>query len=293
MVSVIITTHNRLELLKLAIDSVKNQSFQDYECIVVDDASTDGTHEYMKNLKLDKFRYLRISPEESKGGNHARNQGINYSTGEYVAFLDDDDQWMKDKLKLQVEFLDTHPDVGMVHCQLIKDYVAQGIQRKAVPDMSKRGDWSQKIFGEVLTVTSCMMVRRNILDAVQYFDENIGFWQEHDLCIRICQVTKVDFVKKYLVLLRCDKKDRYRLTNKFDGWVEAVKYQNRKYKKEIETLSQGMQRKRKLFIYREATMRLHTFKQRKKRRLYLRKIYEITHDKADYMNYLFNREIID
>ena len=83
LVSAIITTNNRLELLKRAIESVRTQTYSNMECIVVDDASTDGTYEYCQGQPV---RYLYIPPEESKGGNYARNRGIEMAQGEYVAF---------------------------------------------------------------------------------------------------------------------------------------------------------------------------------------------------------------
>lgn len=89
LVSAIITTHNRLDLLKQAIKSVKQQTYIDIEVIVVDDASTDGTKDYCSALT--DIHYIYIPPSESRGGNHARNVGIRNANGYYIAFLDDDE----------------------------------------------------------------------------------------------------------------------------------------------------------------------------------------------------------
>ena len=89
LVSAIITTHNRLDLLPRAIDSVLSQSYKNIECVVVDDASTDETQNYCLNRS--DIVYVRIEKEDSKGGNFARNQGILAAKGEILAFLDDDD----------------------------------------------------------------------------------------------------------------------------------------------------------------------------------------------------------
>lgn len=72
------------------------------------------------------------------------------------------------------------------------------------------------------------MVRREILFEVGLFDENMKFWQEYDLCIRICQVTKIDYVKRYLATICDDHGDKHRLTNKLYEWMDTVKYQNKK-----------------------------------------------------------------
>ena len=120
LVSAIITTHNRLELLKRAIESVRTQTYSNMECIVVDDASTDGTYEYCQGQPV---RYLYIPPEESKGGNYARNRGIEMAQGEYVAFLDDDDCWLPEKTTKQVRLLE-EKRCGLVYCDLTVENVS-------------------------------------------------------------------------------------------------------------------------------------------------------------------------
>lgn len=113
LVSAIITTHNRLELLKRAIESVKKQTYSNIECIVVSDGSSDGTDDYCRTIE--GIVFISIPKDESRGGNHARNVGIDASHGEYVAFLDDDDYWLPEKIEKQVYFLTTYND-GLVSC---------------------------------------------------------------------------------------------------------------------------------------------------------------------------------
>ena len=117
-VSAIITTHNRIELLKKAIDSVCKQTYSNIECIVVDDNSNDGTYEWINELiKYNKnIKYIRISSKSKSGGGYARNLGIREATGDYVAFLDDDDEWMQDKIEKQVKIIEKYRDVGIVLC---------------------------------------------------------------------------------------------------------------------------------------------------------------------------------
>ena len=118
LVSAIITTHNRIELLKRAILSVKNQTYPNIEIIVVNYNSNDGTTEYLNKLSDSSSNILHvyISPDESRGGNYARNQGINNAGGDYVAFLDDDDEWMPEKIEKQMELFQQDPLYGMVYC---------------------------------------------------------------------------------------------------------------------------------------------------------------------------------
>lgn len=288
MVSVIITTHNRIELLKRAIESVLIQTYKEYECIVVDDASSDGTEEYMVSLNNPKITYYRILPENSRGGNYARNVGIALAKGEYLAFLDDDDCWFKEKLEKQVAVLEKNLDVGLVYCWYIKDYIQENRQEKYKQKLMMRGDMSKKIFAEIMTITSCVLVRREIVERVGGFDEKLGFWQEYDFCIRVCQITQVDYVKQHLVVVRCDKKDKNRLSNKYNGWAEAVKYHNKKYKKQINELSDSLKQKRKIMIYSEAIMRTDSWR---KRKVYWRKLYQLTKEPEDYISYLLNRKL--
>lgn len=289
MVSVIITTHNRKALLERAIESVKKQTFTDYECLIIDDASDDGTNSYLNQLPNSCFKKIIIPKAESRGGNYARNLGIKSSTGNYIAFLDDDDIWEPQKLELQVDFLETHHDIGLVYCQISHDYVRDGYVKKIIPNCSYRGNMSEKIFTCMPCVTSTIMVRREILDRVGLFDEKLKFWQDYDLCIRICQVTKIDYVKKYLVIINDDSGDKQRLTNQLYEWIDAVKYQNRKYRNLIHTLSAETRKARKLLIYNDAVLRCTNSGNMRARRYYLRLIWMETSKKEDFYNFILNR----
>ena len=104
LVSAVIITHNRKDLVQGAIASVLNQTYPNIELFVVDDASADGTKELLqKRAREEGFNYIYIPQAESKGGNHARNIGIQKSHGEYIAFLDDDDEWLPEKTEKQVK----------------------------------------------------------------------------------------------------------------------------------------------------------------------------------------------
>lgn len=103
LVTIYIPTHNRLELLKRAISSVLNQSFQEYELIVVDDASSDGTKEWLKSLAQTESRVVTIHHEKPLGACHARNKAISLARGKYITGLDDDDEFLPDRLQM---FLD-------------------------------------------------------------------------------------------------------------------------------------------------------------------------------------------
>jgi glycosyltransferase involved in cell wall biosynthesis len=112
LVSVIIPTYNRAHYVTETIQSVLDQSYQDFEIIVVDDGSTDNTREVIASFKEPRLKYLF---QENQGVCAARNNGINASEGEYIKFLDSDDVLLKNALEKQVQVLDGHPDVGLSH----------------------------------------------------------------------------------------------------------------------------------------------------------------------------------
>jgi len=112
LVSVIIPTYNRKALLDIAINSVLNQTYQNFEIIIVDDNSNDGTDNYINKINHDNIQYIKN--KETMYAPKSRNIGISHSKGDLIAFLDDDDEWYPDKLEKQVKlFLDS--DVGLVY----------------------------------------------------------------------------------------------------------------------------------------------------------------------------------
>src|SRR5262249_55117741 len=112
-VSVIIPTHNRAEFLRSAITSVLKQTFQDFEIVIIDDASKDHTREVIANFNDTRIKV--IYNQVNKGDAGARNIGVMNSNCEYIAFLDDDDEWLPEKLKMQTRLLDNSPpEVGGV-----------------------------------------------------------------------------------------------------------------------------------------------------------------------------------
>ena len=110
IVSVIIPAYNAERFIPQAIQSVLEQTYQSYEIIVVDDGSTDKTKDILKEFE-DKVCCIY---QENQGPSAARNAGIKISQGRYICFLDADDIWTPDKLEVQVEFLECHPDISLV-----------------------------------------------------------------------------------------------------------------------------------------------------------------------------------
>ena len=251
MVSAIITTRNRKKMLRMALESVLSQTYYEIECIVVDDAGSDNTREYIQDL-IDRYkiRYIYITPEESRGGNHARNIGILASRGEYIAFLDDDDEWLPTKIEKQVEAM-RDQSVGFVYCGMIREKNMDPTTRTVVPIVESRfkdGDISKEVLIHIITTTSTIMIRKSILDKVGLFDEELKFWQEYELSIRVLQNTKAKCIRDNLILYRIIDKDKNRVSNKIAGWEEAVEYIERKHKALIATLSEKEEALRQVYV---------------------------------------------
>ena len=227
LVSAIITTHNRCGLLVRAIESVLSQTYSELECIVVDDASEDETPEVCKRYPV---IYIQIPKEESRGGNYARNLGIKASKGTYCAFLDDDDYWLPTKIEKQVELIEKK-NCELVFCGRRQEIVGKtGISYKDnLPNPQYCGDMKDIILTTIITVTTCVLVKRQALLDVGLFDENLRFWQEYELTIRLAQRKPFYFVNEPLVVYRVDEGDPNRLTNQYYAWRDAVKYIHNKH----------------------------------------------------------------
>lgn len=193
-VSVIVPTHNRADLLAEALGSVLGQTYQDFEIIVVDNGSTDGTPDVVAGLADPRIRYHW--QEDSGLPADSRNVGIRMSAGTYVAFLDSDDLWLPEKLERQVAYLQAHPDCGLVfmNARIIGDHPRSGqtLLRKAPPS----GRVFQALLWENFISTLTAMVPRRVLDRVGLFDLDpaIRRAEDYDLWLRIAHDHQVAYL---------------------------------------------------------------------------------------------------
>lgn len=183
-VSVIIPTHSRPKILKAAIKSVLDQTYSDLEIIVVDDGLKERAQSVVEKFSDSRMRY--IQHEVEKGGGAARNTGIKNSTGKFIAFLDDDDEWLPDKLEIQMgEFSQSDSDVGFSHTAVKIEYPNHTTTTHVTAGVHDFSKYVLRWFSEFLTVT--LMVKREVFNSVGMFDEEFPSHQETDLMIRICQ----------------------------------------------------------------------------------------------------------
>lgn len=189
LVSVIIPTFNRAGLLQRAIESVREQTYQNLEIIVVDDASTDDTMQVVANIKDNRIRYVRHTC--NRGGSAARNTGIHEATGDYIAFLDDDDEWEPQKTEEQLRALE-HFDV--VLCTSNESGATVGeCKAKSSIDLEDLRAGRFTAGG-----TGILMARSYVLRLLQ-FDESLPRCQDWDLFIRIGQRFPIGYLNRALV----------------------------------------------------------------------------------------------
>lgn len=202
LVSVVIPTHNRKLLAVRAVKSVLAQSYQNLECIVVDDASTDGTQQDLLGIPDARLKVFRN--ETSKHASATRNVGITNAKGNFIAFLDDDDEWLPSKLARQIDlFQRSSAKVGLVYCWL-DYYDGQGRLVKHYHPQLKG-----YIFGDVFDeqrIGNCstLVVTRAAVDKVGGFDESLPRGNDGDFIRRVCHEFEVEYVPEVLVKCHID-----------------------------------------------------------------------------------------
>lgn len=196
-VSVIIPTYNRSSTILRAINSVINQTYKDFEIIVVDDASQDNTEEIVHNITDERVHYIKHA--FNKGANAARNTGIRQASGKYIAFQDSDDEWLNDKLQQQLSIFDNIDNVGAVHTGYIrhengvKEYLPKG-ELNITDGMLH----TSLLYGNFIS-TQTLVVSSEHLYAINGFDENLPRLQDWELVLRLSKLCKFVFIDKPLV----------------------------------------------------------------------------------------------
>lgn len=174
LVSVIIPTYNRAHLLRDAIESVRAQDYAAIELIVIDDGSTDATSQLVRSLDDGQLSYHH---QANQGAPAARNAGIRASAGSYIAFLDSDDTWPREKLTTQIEYHLSHPEV---------DYSVTLIRNVLPPDCPRpawvRPELLDRDFVGMLP--GSLVARRCAFDRIGYFDERIRIGDDADWFFR-------------------------------------------------------------------------------------------------------------
>lgn len=198
MVSVIIPTYNRSDRIEKSIKSVLDQTYNNFEIIVVDDGSTDNTKAIVTSINDSRIRYIY---QENAGACVARNLGINTARGEYIAFQDSDDLWVKTKLEKQVAVLEKEKRVDIVTCRTI---LKQLDGSTIITGEDKPEGIIEAPYNPVGFSTQTLIMRREVVEKVS-FDPNVTRYQDLDFllsatkegfliyCIDECLVERVNY----------------------------------------------------------------------------------------------------
>lgn len=184
--SIIIPTYNRAYILPRALDSIKQQSFDDWECIIVDDSSTDNTIELINKYENEDKRFKYIKNTHKKGACGARNTGIDYATGKWIIFLDSDNSLFTMALTTIFNNIqqETKADIITWKSELINSLTEKS--SGPLPWVCGNGHIHNEVFScEYYIDTNAAAIKKQILDSIAGFDERCESFEEWDLHIRL------------------------------------------------------------------------------------------------------------
>lgn len=273
LVSVVIPTFKRSEMLTRAIQSILDQTYQNIEIIVVDDNEPNdeyslATQEKLKEITDARVRY--IQQEKHINGSAARNAGIDTARGDYIAFLDDDDVWHLEKLEKQMKVFESDSSIGLVYTGSKAIYVSDKVSYAIVPH--QRGDLRKTILlGNCIGTTSTVVVKKEVIVEAGKFDIQMPALQDYDLWIRICQLTQIGFVADEEIDYY-NYRDGAQVSANTEKYETAFSRLNEKYKELLNQLDADEKKKRQvyeLFLLANKALRNNN---KKKGRYYLKKV---------------------
>lgn len=225
--SIVIPLYNKAKWIERAIDSVLNQTFQDFEIIVVDDGSTDGSDKIVENINDVRIRLIR---QQNAGASAARNTGIKESQGELIAFLDADDWWVSNKIEKQYELLYELPflvwvasgfDAIHLNTKKIKYPLTNGY-KQLLSNRRCFEDFYVAALSGVIFFTTTMIIKKNIFDEVGLFDTSMKIGEDRDLWYRIAEkYPQIGYVDASLAIY--DERNEGTLTKSQTSYSEDMR----------------------------------------------------------------------
>lgn len=204
MITAVIPTHNRASFLEEAIQSVLAQDYfegkkpgEDWELLIIDDGSDDRTREIVGAFG-GRVQYFY---QDHRGVSAARNLGLSRARGAFIAYLDSDDLWKKEKLRLQMEFMESHPRAKV--CCTEEIWIRRGRRHNPMKKHQKHSGW---IFDKVLPLCllslSSALFRSSVFEEIGNFDEDLPACEDYDLGIRLAHRYPICFLKEALIVKR-------------------------------------------------------------------------------------------
>ncbi len=194
-ITIITPTYNRASFLKRAISSVLNQTFTNFEMIIVDDCSKDNTEQVVKSIDDNRIKYIKL--ESNRGPAGARNIGIDAAKGLYISLLDSDDEYLPNKLELQINKVRELPkEVGVVYCGYLIVYEPDTIHGQVQPKL--KGDLFETLLMHNCIGSPTALIRKECFDTCGLFDDSLPSYDDWDMWIRISDKFKFDYVDEPL-----------------------------------------------------------------------------------------------
>lgn len=200
-ISAVITTFNRANFLRKAIESVLNQTYRDFELLMLDNSSADNTEEVIKSFQDSKIRYIKHTP---LGISQARNLGVKEANGEFIAFLDDDDEWLPNKLQAELRVFDTSGrDAALVYGGFMR-VNGDGRELNTHRPVLKGAIledllWQKDPF---CGSASNPILRKSVIEELGGYDERVKTGEDWELYLRLAEKYKIDFTPEVVVRIR-------------------------------------------------------------------------------------------
>ena len=195
-ISIVIPTFNHAKFISKALESVINQTYKNWEAIIIDNNSTDDTDKVINQYNDQRIKYLKINNNGIIA--KSRNLGIREAKGEWIAFLDSDDEWIPEKLERQLSIL--RSDKEAVFCHTNEIWIRNGTR---VNQMKKHEKYGGYIFEKCLDMCrispSSSIIKKEVFDHIGYFDESLIVCEDYDLWLRIAAHYKVLFLDQPLI----------------------------------------------------------------------------------------------
>lgn len=228
-VTIVIPAYNAVDFLSDTIQSVLNQSYENWELLVVNDGSTDGTSALV-NTYCELDHRIHLITKGNGGVSTARNLGIKKSKGELIAFLDSDDLWLKDKLSVHVDYMRSHPQIGLSFARVELIESNGETTNKLTNNIEENLEPQTFFYTNPTITTSNIVVRKSVFDNLQGFDESIQYSEDIDLLFRIAFQKKwiIQGIDQVLIQYRVHSSGlSSKLTKMEEGWVALMENAHR------------------------------------------------------------------
>lgn len=201
-VSILLPVYNGEHFLKEAVESILSQTFTDFEFIIMDDGSTDGTSAILDHYKRSDDR-IHVHHHEHQGLIASLNRGCHIAQGKYLARMDADDVSLPERLAKQVEYLETHPEVGVLGCGVqVIDGCGNKTRILRFPTTHSVLRFRLCFFNALTFAHPAVMMRRELLERVEGYNPDMVHSEDYELWSRLCGLTRLSNLRDVLFYLR-------------------------------------------------------------------------------------------